>query len=192
MYVRGSSQCRSTNKFGASGKDGSVIYVAGRRALKSRTCSSTSWKQCLCAWTGRSSPASRLGLGDHLLCCQFHGVFVEFVAMFSRPCILFTIAQLTRWGSMISPLVRYGINGKMSSRMRPLYQQRLWDPSSSLFGVFVRPCAWNVRSCLCLCNMCPQLLREDELGMSYSAIVRNVSCDMLSIFCLIVGDTPRQ
>lgn len=38
---------------------------------------------------------------------------------------------------------------------------------------------------------CSQL-REDELGMSYSAMVHNVSCDTLSILCLILGDTPRH
>jgi hypothetical protein len=37
---------------------------------------------------------------------------------------------------------------------------------------------------------CPQLLREDELGMSYSAMV-HISCDTLSILCLITG-TPKQ
>jgi hypothetical protein len=37
-----------------------------------------------------------------------------------------------------------------------------------------------------------QLLREDELGMSYSAMVHNVSCDTLSILCLILGDTPKH
>lgn len=41
-------------------------------------------------------------------------------------------------------------------------------------------------------TMCPQLLRGDKLGMSYSAIVQNVSCDMLSILCLIVGVIRRQ
>lgn len=37
---------------------------------------------------------------------------------------------------------------------------------------------------------CSQL-REDELGMSYSAMV-HVSCDILSILCLILEDTPRH
>jgi hypothetical protein len=75
--------------------------------------------------------------------------------MFSRPFRLFTIGLFTRWGSMIPPLVRYGINGEMSPRMRPLYQQRLWDHSSSLFRVFVRLYTRDVRSYFCLCNnMC--------------------------------------
>jgi hypothetical protein len=50
----------------------------------------------------------------------------------------------------------------------------------------------DVRLCFSLCVMCPQLLRGDKLGMSYSAIVQNVSCDMLSILCFIVAVIRRQ
>jgi hypothetical protein len=39
---------------------------------------------------------------------------------------------------------------------------------------------------------CFQLLPEDELGMSYTAMVHNASCDTLRILCLILGDTPKH
>ena len=67
-----------------------VVY----RIFTLRVAGYTEWKLCLCAWTGRSSPASRLGLGDHVLCCQIEGGFVEFVAMLSRPFILFFVVPL--------------------------------------------------------------------------------------------------
>jgi hypothetical protein len=38
---------------------------------------------------------------------------------------------------------------------------------------------------------CSQLLREDELRMSNTAMV-HVSCYTLSILCLILGNTPRH
>ena len=67
-----------------------VVY----RIFTLRVAGYSEWKLCLCAWTGRSSPASRLGLGDHVLCCQIEGGFVEFVAMLSRPFILFFMVPL--------------------------------------------------------------------------------------------------
>lgn len=96
---------------------------------------------------------------------------------------------------MNPPLVKHGIVGKKSPRMRPVSTKLLKSIvvadycniagplSDRIVGMFVRDSRCPFK--------CQQLLREDELGMC-SAIVQYASGDTLSVLCLIVGNTRKQ
>lgn len=93
------------------------------------------------------------------------------------------------------PLVKRGISGKKSPRMRPVSTKLLISIvvadycniagplSDRIVGMFGRDSHSLFK--------CQRLLREDDVGM-YSAIVQYDSDDMLSVLCLIVGNTTRK
>lgn len=96
---------------------------------------------------------------------------------------------------MNPPLVKHGIIGKKSPRMRPVSTKLLKSIvvadycniagplSDRIVGMFGHDSRYLFK--------CQQLLRENELGMC-SAIVQYASGDMLSVLCLIVGNTTRK
>lgn len=92
-------------------------------------------------------------------------------------------------------LVKHGISGKKPPRMRPVSTKLLKSIVVADYCNIAGPLADRVvgmfgHDSRCLFK-CQQLLREDELGM-HSAIVKNTGCDMLSVLCLIVGNTTRK
>lgn len=82
-----------------------------------------------------------------------------------------------------------------SPRVCVEYQQSCWDPSLlQIIVTLLVPCGMALSECLTMIVVVSkrqQLLREDDLGM-YSAIAKNASCDVLSVLCLIVGNTTRK
>jgi hypothetical protein len=93
------------------------------------------------------------------------------------------------------PLVKHGISGKRSPRMRPVSTKLLRSVVVADYFNIAGPLSDRIvgmfgHDSRCLFK-CQQLLREDELGM-YSAIVKYASGEMLSVLCLIVGNTTRK
>jgi hypothetical protein len=96
---------------------------------------------------------------------------------------------------MNPPLVKHGISGKKSPRMRPVSTKLLKSIVVADYCNIAGPLSDCVvgmfgHDSRCL-SKCQQLLRDNELGI-YSAIVKNNCCDMLSVLCLIVGNTTRK